>query len=235
MRVLIVENSPGEAEAFANSIAHHGHDPIVAPRAEAALQILTASPPDAVLLDLSLPGMSGLDLLQILSERQQPLPVVAISDVASEAEARRCLELGAVEFLPKPLPPDGLRTVLEFLELQCLMRRFTADVLKLNRRRYPRVEVSLEVKVLEPGARQSKGQAVNLSPLGLKVKSAAEAQPGGTVRLSFSPPDGQPPISVLSLTARKDRDGHAFAFVNLTNTDFERLKRVVDSRLPPRS
>lgn len=235
MRVLIVEESPGEAEAFANLIAHHGHDPIVAPRAEVALDILTSSPPDAVLLDLSLPGMSGMELLQILSERQQMPPVVAISGATSEGEARRCLELGAVEFLPKPLSPDGLGTVLEFLELHCLTRRFTADVLKLNRRRYPRVEISLEVKVEEPAGRDSPGQALNLSPFGLKVKSAAEAQPGGTVRLSFSPSDGQPLISVLSLTVRKDRDGHAFTFVNLTNTDFERLKRLVDSRRPPHS
>ncbi|MBI4589999.1 MAG: response regulator [Candidatus Rokubacteria bacterium] len=232
--MLIVEDSPAEAEAFAVLVASQGHNPVVAPSAEAALDTLPVSSPDAVLLDLSLPGMSGVEFLHALMKRRQPLPVVAISGVASEEEARRCLELGAVEFLPKPLIIDQLRIVLDFLELQLLTRRFTEDVLKLNRRRYSRVEVSLEVKVEEPGG-QLLGRSVDLSPFGLKIGSAGEVQPGGPVRLYFSPPDGDPPISVLSLLVRKDPDGHAFAFVSLTNADFQRLKSFVDSRLPDAS
>lgn len=231
MRVLIVQDSPAEAEIFANLVAHHGHDPVVAASVEAALDTLAVSAPDAVLLDMSVPGMSWVEFLRILSERRQPLPVVATSGVASEAEARRCLELGAVEFLPKPLSIDHLGIVLDFLELQLLTRRFTEDVLTLNRRRSPRVKVSLDVKVEGSAVGQSQGQSVDLSPFGLKVCSAAEVVPGGTVRLSFSPSDGDPLISVLSLLVRKDPDGQAFTFVNLTNPDFQRLRKFVDSKL----
>ena len=122
--------------------------------------------------------------------------------------------------------------MLDFLELQVLTRRFTEDVVRLNQRRYPRVQVSLDVKVEKPGAGLSDGRAVDLSPFGVKVRSAADVEPGGTVRLSFAPPDGEPLISVLSLVVRRDPDGHAFTFVNLTNPDFLRLKKFVDSRLP---
>ena len=155
-----------------------------------------------------------------------------MSGAVSETEARQSLKLGAVEFLPKPLSLDQLGIVLDFLELQVLTRRFTEDVMRLNQRRYPRVEVSLEVQVEKPAAGLFDGRVVNLSPFGMKVRSAADVEPGGTVRLSFTPPDGEPLISVLSLLVRRDPDGNAFTFVNLTNPDFLRLKKFVDSRLP---
>ncbi len=232
MRVLIVEETPAEAELFADLVAHHGHDPVLAASAEAALDSLAASPPDVVLLDLFLPGMSGVEFLRVLSQRPQPLPVVAISGIATEVEARQCLQLGAVEFLPKPLSIAQLEMILDFLELQVLTRRFTEDVLRLNQRRYPRVQVSLEVKVDRSAASESRSQSVDLSPFGLKLRSATEAEPGATVRLSFRPSDVDPLISVQSLLVRSDPDGQAFTFVNLTDPDFQRLRKFVDSRLP---
>ena len=232
MRVLIVEDAPAEAELFADLVAHHGHDPIVAPSAEAALDTLAVSSPDAVLLDIYLPGLSGLELLQILSARKQRCPVVVISGVATEDQARRCPELGAVEFLPKPLTVDQVELLLDFLEAQLLTRRFTEDLQRVNRRRYARVKASLEVTLEDLSGGRWQGQSVDLSPFGLKLRSATQVQPGGTVRLSFRPGDGESLISVQSLLVRKDSDGQAFTFVNLTNPDFQRLQKFVDARLP---
>jgi len=235
MRVLIVEDSPDEAATFVDLVAHHGHAPIVAPTAEAALESLSVSCPDAVLLDVSLPGMSGIEFLRILSERRQPLPVVVISGLATEEQARRCLELGAVEFLLKPITLDQLAIVLGFIEVQLLTRRFTEDVMQVDQRKYPRAKVSLEVTVEDRTGGQWQGQSVNLSPFGLKLRSAANVPRGGTVRLLFNPPDRGVPITVLSLMIRRDPDGQAFAFINLSDPDFQRLKRFVDSRLRPPS
>lgn len=232
MRVLIVEETLAEAETFADLVAHHGHQPIVAVGAEAALDSLAVSSPDAILLEIILPGMSGLEFLRGLSERRNRLPVVAMSGLVSEAEARQSLELGAVEFVPKPVSLDQLGVILDFLEMQVLTRQFTEDVMRLNQRRYPRVEVSLDVKVEQALAGAARGRSVDLSPFGLKVRSTGEVEPGGTVRLTFSPPDGDPLISVQSVLVRKDPDGQAFTFVNLTNPDFVRLKKFVDSRAP---
>jgi CheY-like chemotaxis protein len=232
MQVLIVEDRPAEAESSADLVSQHGHQPTIVRSAEAALDSLTVSPPDAILLEMYLPGMSGLEFLRVLSDRRQRCPVVAMSGAVSEAEARQSLKLGAVEFLPKPLSVDQLGVVLDFLELQVLTRRFTEDVMKLNRRRYPRMAISLDVQVEDAAAGAAAGRAVDLSPFGLKVRSAGEVAPGSTVRLSFRPPDGEPLISVLSLLVRRDPDGDAFTFINLTNPDFLRLKKLVDSRLP---
>ena len=231
MRVLIVEDAPDEAELYADVVAQRGHDPILVASAEAALDGLGGSAPDVVLLDLSLPGMNGLEFLRIVRERQPRLPVVVLSGLATEEQARRCLELGAVEFLPKPLPVAQLEMVLDLIEARLLATRLTEDIQSVNRRRYPRAQVSLDVTVEDLRGGQWQGQSVDLSPFGVKVRSAAVILPGDTSRLSFSLPDGGPPISVLSLMIRKDPDGQAFAFINLTNPDFKRLKDFVDSRL----
>ena len=231
MRVLIVEDTPAEAELFADLVAHHGHDPIVAASAEAALDSLAASSPDAVLLDMFLPGMSGLELLRILSERRQRCPVVVISGVATEDEARRCLELGALEFLPKPLTIDQLKLLLDFLEAQLLTRRLSDETQRVNRRRYARARVSLAVTLEDTTGRQWQGPSVDLSPFGVKLRLTGTGQPASTARLSFAP-DGDARITVLALLVRKDPDGQAYTFINLTSADFTRLKNFVDSRLP---
>lgn len=175
--------------------------------------------------------MSGGELLRVLSERRSSPPVVAISGVATEEQARTCLELGAVEFLPKPLTVNQLEMILDFLEAHLLTGRFAEDLHKVNRRRYPRVKVSLDVTLEDLAGGQWQGQSVDLSPFGLKVRSPAAAEPGRTMRLSFSPA-GEARITVLSLLVRKDSDGQAFAFINLMGDDFQRLRQFVDSRLP---
>lgn len=232
MRVLIVEDAPAEAELFADLVALHGHDPIVAGSAEAALDCLTASAPDAVLLDLSLPGMNGVEFLQALAERHQAVPVVAISGVATEDQAKSCLRLGAVEFLPKPLAVNQLEMLLDFLEAGVLTGRFAEELSVPNRRRYPRVKAALDITMEDLAGDRWEGQSVDLSPFGVKVRSVAKLDPGRIVRLSFAMAAGEARISVLSLLVRRDADGQAFAFVNLTSPDFTRLRQFVDSCLP---
>ncbi len=202
----------------------------MAPSAEAALERLAAAAPDAVLLDILLPGMSGLELLRILSERRERCPVVVISGVATEDQVRRCLELGAVEFVPKPLTIDQVELLLDLLETQLLTGRFAEEMPTVNRRRHPRAKVSLEVVVEDRKGRRWQGQSVDLSPFGVKLRSKGTVQPGSTARLSFDPPGGDGPITVLALMVRTDPDGQAYTFVNLANADFARLKTFVDSR-----
>ena len=161
MRVLIIEDAPEEAELFAQMVAHHGHDPFLAESGEVALERLDTAVPDAVLLDVSLPGMSGAEFLRIVRERRPGLAVVAISGVVTEDLARRCLKLGAVEFLPKPLTVDQLGIVLNFLQTHLLTSGPTAEVPRVERRRYPRVQVPVEIAVEEPSGAQWRGHLVS--------------------------------------------------------------------------
>lgn len=127
LKVLIVEDDASVSGVFAEFIRDQGHDALLAESAEAGLELIERFYPDAMLLDLSLPGMSGAGLLQLLADRRWRLPTVVISGVASEEEARGCLQLGALDFLPKPLPSKRFLTMLDFLEQQAIHWRLAEE------------------------------------------------------------------------------------------------------------
>jgi DNA-binding NarL/FixJ family response regulator len=68
---------------------------------------------DLVLLDLALPGADGLSALIQLRVRHPELPVVVVSASEAPATVRRCLQLGALGFIPKSLSADRIREAIE--------------------------------------------------------------------------------------------------------------------------
>ena len=74
----------------------------------AAWQGITEHRPDLVVLDLSLPGLGGLDLLRRLREAGDPLPVVVLSGRSGEGDRISGLDLGADDYLVKPFSPGEL-------------------------------------------------------------------------------------------------------------------------------
>ena len=118
LKVLVVENERLVADVFSDFIRSQGHEPIVAESAEAGLEMVDRFYPDAMILDVYLPGMSGIELLQLLKDRQPPLPSVVVSGVASDEETGQCLQLGALDILRKPVSLSRLEATLGFLEVQ---------------------------------------------------------------------------------------------------------------------
>jgi DNA-binding response OmpR family regulator len=64
---------------------------------------------DLILMDIQMPVMNGLDAIKKIRETSQ-VPIIALSAVSSELEARRCLEAGAHFYMAKPFQPDELKT-----------------------------------------------------------------------------------------------------------------------------
>jgi len=104
MKILIAEDDPGivaflvkglRAEGYATAVAHDGHD---------ATRLLGYGGEDfdLVLLDLGLPGVSGLDVLSTLRQRDASLPVIVLTARAEVADKVRGLELGANDYVTKP-------------------------------------------------------------------------------------------------------------------------------------
>jgi CheY-like chemotaxis protein len=226
MRVLVVEDEVSLGEVFQDFLAELGHDAMVVRSAEAALGMLQRQRPDAIILDLNLPGMSGLDFMQLHPVREAALPIVAISGVATESQARECLRLGALDFVGKPVPLDRLNEVLTFLEPHALTRR--AEMARLSeRRRGPRVPIGFPVRIVEYRGTAWDGVCTELSATGMKVRGAAELTEGSAVKLLFTPPDGAAAVEVISLVVRRDRDATAFSFVHLANAEAKRLGELV--------
>lgn len=107
IRVLLVEDNGKFAELVQRILTLDGIGVDVAPSAEEALRMVTRARYDAVVLDVMLPGMDGLELCRRLRRGGLRAPVVVISarDDLTVSDLRSA---GADQFLPKPFPMDEL-------------------------------------------------------------------------------------------------------------------------------
>lgn len=115
MKILIVDDEPQVAEVLARSLAREGHTTTVTHSGEEALRLLEPTQPDALFLDVSMPGMNGLDVLAEVRRRRPSLPVVVITGHASAEEVDRVRQLGAIEVIEKPAPLTHYQVALRRL------------------------------------------------------------------------------------------------------------------------
>ena len=122
--ILIIEDNAADAELVVEGLAETASAPalLVATGGRAALQRLrdhAGGPlPDLVLLDLNLPGFSGLQTLAELKAdaRLRRLPVIILTTSKSQDEINRCYELGAAAVLNKPMRLRDHREMLSAFE-----------------------------------------------------------------------------------------------------------------------
>ncbi|RMF01175.1 MAG: response regulator, partial [Chloroflexi bacterium] len=77
-----------------------------------ALDKLTANPPDCMLLDLTMPGMDGFDVLNVMKRKNLAVPVIVLTADIQDVVRDECLELGAAYVLHKPPRHDELLQAL---------------------------------------------------------------------------------------------------------------------------
>jgi two-component system phosphate regulon response regulator PhoB len=102
MRTIIIEAEEALKEVLEYSLRRSGFTVNALGNANDALIALEDCPPDLILLDLMLPGLQGLQFLDILRQRDKATPVIVISAKSAEADIIRALEQGADDYLPKP-------------------------------------------------------------------------------------------------------------------------------------
>ncbi|MEM7448051.1 MAG: response regulator [Myxococcota bacterium] len=114
-KVLIVEDS-SSMRAFARATLESNGDIVVeeASNGFEALRVLSQNHFDAVLLDINMPDINGLELISFMRKSQvhRQTPVVIVSTEAAEKDRNRAISLGADEYLEKPLEPERLLTVV---------------------------------------------------------------------------------------------------------------------------
>jgi two-component system nitrogen regulation response regulator NtrX len=107
--VLIVDDEPNIRRMVGALLATEGHQVIDAQNGAQGVARAEADDPDVVLLDLMMPGeLDGMGTLQRLKEKQADLPVIMMSGRAGLSDAVTATKLGAVNFLEKPLTPEGV-------------------------------------------------------------------------------------------------------------------------------
>ncbi len=103
LRILIVEDEQVCLDTLRHVFTSHKFVVIPCTTAEQALRFLASSEVDAVLTDIKLPGMSGIQLLQQIRKKNSSLPVVIVTGFASLASAVEALKLGAHDYIMKPI------------------------------------------------------------------------------------------------------------------------------------
>ncbi len=117
LKVLVVEDHPVNQEVASGFLQAMGHQAEIVATGEAALELLATDRFDAVLMDVSLPGISGIEATERL--RRLPgldlLPVIGVSAHAQPQDLLACRAAGMDEVVAKPLTPEGLAAALERL------------------------------------------------------------------------------------------------------------------------
>lgn len=101
IRVLVVDDEPQILRALRVILHGHGYDVRTARDGEEALDLIAAHPPDAVILDLMLPGASGFAVVREVRTWSQ-IPIIVLSARGGERDKVMALDLGADDYLTKP-------------------------------------------------------------------------------------------------------------------------------------
>jgi two-component system response regulator HydG len=107
-RILVVDDEASARSGLEKLLKHAGYVVDMAEDGNRALAVAAEHPPDAVITDLKMPGMDGMELLKRLREQDGDLPIIvatAFGDVSRAVEAMRA---GAEDFLTKPIDVDAL-------------------------------------------------------------------------------------------------------------------------------
>ena len=111
-RILIVDDEESICWALRESLGDEGHDVAVASSAEAGLRAAAERPPDALVLDVRLPGADGLSSMKAFRDRIGPAPIIIITAFGNLETAVRAMEGGAFDYLVKPFDLDHATTVV---------------------------------------------------------------------------------------------------------------------------
>jgi two-component system, OmpR family, KDP operon response regulator KdpE len=104
-RILVVDDEVEIMRALQRSLTAHGFEVFTASTGEDALAAIASHRPDLMLLDLGLPGISGLEVCKRVRE-QSNLPIIVLSVKDAERDKVRALDLGADDYVPKPFGMD---------------------------------------------------------------------------------------------------------------------------------
>lgn len=190
--VLIVDDDPGLRRALADRFEFWGHRAETAVDGTDARSRLAAQAFDLVLLDLSMPGMSGLELLTVLRAEGCAADVIVLTAHGSVEAAVEAIKLGAEDFLAKPTDFDLLQKAVD----RCLDRR------RLDR-------------VARASAAGSRGLVAGTSPAMAQLVATAERAAAAPTTLLIRGESGTgKQVLAEHIHAASDRAGGPFVHVN---------------------
>ena len=174
MQLLLVEDDPTMQATLHRALTRRGMEVTAVGDGRAALSQWTALQPDAVILDLTLPGLDGLQVLQQARSRGLRTPVLILTARGTIGDRVMGLNAGADDYLPKPFDLDELEA-----RLRALVRRSADPAVA------PLAPSSVQIGAIrydkDSGALYLLGEVMELTPRELALMHALLAQPGHAV------------------------------------------------------
>ncbi len=114
-KILIIDDDPRNIYALRATLQANGFETVTATAADEGITLLKEQRDiSLVLLDMMMPGMDGYEALsQIRSERENAIPVIAVTAQAMKGDREKCLEAGANDYIAKPIDVDDLLAKLK--------------------------------------------------------------------------------------------------------------------------
>jgi DNA-binding response OmpR family regulator len=138
-RILIVEDQADLADGLEINFKKEGYTVLKASTGEEALKLVTRELPDLMVLDVMLPGMSGLDVCRELRSKSIEIPIIMLTAKSDEIDRVVGLEIGADDYMTKPF---SLRELLARVRVRLRRQPPQTDV--LARYRFGHVELDFE-------------------------------------------------------------------------------------------
>ena len=117
LNILLIDDEEAFVTTLQERLEMRGFSPRVATDGLTGLEMIAAEPPDVVVLDLRMPGLSGVEVLRRIRKGWPCLPVIMLSGHGSDQVFETCLSLGAALYHKKPLDIDvlleSIRTVTQ--------------------------------------------------------------------------------------------------------------------------
>src|SRR5262245_17516058 len=121
-RILVIDDEAGIRDSLRMTLEYEGYEFLGAATGQDGLTLAEREAPDLVLLDVKMPGMDGLEVLERLRSMNESLPIVVISGHGTISTAVEATKKGAVDFIEKPFASDrvlvSLRNALEGRQLR---------------------------------------------------------------------------------------------------------------------
>jgi len=110
-RILIIDDEPVVLESCTEILLDQPYEMTTADRGQRGLEMVDEFQPDLVFVDLKMPGMSGIEVLEEVNRRDPAVVTVVITGYATVDSAIEAMKRGAYDFIPKPFTPDQFRVV----------------------------------------------------------------------------------------------------------------------------
>ncbi|HUF30127.1 MAG TPA: response regulator, partial [Gemmatimonadaceae bacterium] len=137
--ILCVDDDPSVGLILEDTLERAGHTTISVPNVPEALQVLAQGGVDLIVSDYRMPGLTGLEFLELLARDGVDVPLIMLTGYASVEHAVASIKAGAIDYITKPVRPQQLQLAvdqaLEFVRLRRENESLRREVMEFRNER----------------------------------------------------------------------------------------------------